>query len=328
MIFRFLVSFHYHRNTDLQEIIDAYGGPCQVFADSGAYSAASLGVTINRNDYAAWLKDWQDVITTAATLDVIGDPAATQHNTFALEDLGLRVLPVFHVGTPWERLEELCSAYGYVALGGMVSHSKRPDDVMRWLIRCFKTGREHGTVFHGFGQARISTLAALPFYSADSSAWGEGSRYGHIPLWDGRRKRLVSVQGGDPAAARKYASLLRQHGADPVLVGCRGFSTLSQRTKEQYGREYRMMRGAPALAYHRFGEWLISRHRVPAPDGWEGMGTHLYLADAKSVHLQWGSAMLAQEASSTRLYLADTDELQFIKAVNVPRAVHREGIIL
>lgn len=307
MTFRFLVSFHYHRGTDLQALADAYGGPVEVFADSGAYSAATLGATIDRADYAAWLKDWQGLVTTAATLDVIGDPGATQRNTLALEDMGLRVLPVFHTGSPWDRLGALCKRYPYVALGGMVPYSKYPDEVLRWLVRCFRTGAEHGSVFHGFGQTRFATIAALPFYSVDSSAWGSGSRYGQIPLWDERRARLVQVQVSRPDQARRNASLLRAHGADPVLVGRPGFAVRKQRTSEQYATEDRMMRGAPAVAFQRLGEWLIRRHNVPAPAGWERPGTALYLADSNHEQLLKAARSIVPGNPGTHLYLADSD---------------------
>lgn len=311
MTFRFLVSYHYHRDTDLQAIVDAYGGPAEVFADSGAYSAATLGVTIGLSDYAAWLKDWQHLLTTAATLDVIGDPDATQRNTLALEEMGLRVLPVFHTGSPWERLHALCERYRYIALGGMVPYSKEPDQVMRWLIRCFRIAADHGTVFHGFGQTRFRTLAALPFYSVDSSAWGSGSRYGSIALWDERRSRLVSVQASDPVQARRHAALLRAHGADPELVGRPGFAVLKQRTREQYDREDRMMRGAPAVAYHRLGEWLLKRHNVPAPPDWERPGTALFLADGAHEQLLKAARILS---SGTHAYLAETRLRHFVPA--------------
>lgn len=295
MTFRFLVSFHYHRDTDLQAIADAYGGPVEVFADSGAFSAATLGATIKRADYAAWLHNWRHLITTAATLDVIGDPDATQHNTLALEDEGLRVLPVFHTGSPWERLEELCKRYRYIALGGMVPYSKYPDEVLRWLVKCFRIGKGHGAVFHGFGQTRFATLAALPFYSVDSSAWGAGSRFGQIALWDERRARLVQVQVSQPAQARKYARLLRSHGADPELVGRPGFAQFPRRTPEQHTVETQMMRGAPAVAFRRLEQWLACRHQVPAPLGWERPGTALFLADANAARLRQAARAIRAE---------------------------------
>jgi hypothetical protein len=290
--FRFLASFHYHRDTDLAALVGSYGGQCEVFVDSGAFSAHTLGSTVKLADYAAWLRDWQGLITTAATLDVIGDPVTTQRNTRTLEAQGLRVLPVFHVGSPWEDLEKLCAEYGYVALGGMVSHVKNPEPVMRWLVKCFRIAREHGTVFHGFGQVRFKTISALPFYSVDSSGWSRGIAYGEISLWDERRAKLTGVMVKDHAQVRRYADLLRSHGVDPTLVARPGFSISKQRPRAQYLRESSMICGAPAIAYHRFGEWLINRHHVPAPLGWKQTGTVLYLADGIADHFNLAIAHL------------------------------------
>jgi hypothetical protein len=284
-VFRFLVSFHYHQKTNLQEIVDSYHGPCEVFADSGAFSAATLGATIKLADYAAWLKEWDHLLTVRATLDVIGDPAATARNTAALERQGLPVLPVFHTGTPYAELEKLVKQYDYMALGGMVPHAKDAPAVLRWLIQCFKIAQETGTVFHGFGQTRLETLRKLPFYSVDSSAWASGMRYGTITLWDDRANKLIQLQGGDRLAARKHARLLRAHGADPALVGRPGFAQKSQRTEPQFRKEVAMMRGAPAIAYLRMGDYLAKRHKVPAPKSLTQRGTSVYLAVDASQHL-------------------------------------------
>lgn len=302
MTFRFLVSFHYHQKTDLKEIVDCYDGPCEVFADSGAFSAATLGATIKLEDYAAWLKDWSSILTVRATLDVIGDPEATMRNTIKLERMGIPVLPVFHVGTPFEELEKLCKRYDYVALGGMVPHSTNSDAVLRWLIRCFKIASDTGTVFHGFGQTRLDTLKALPFYSVDSSAWASGMMYGTIVLWDEKRRAFTKMQGGDASAARRNAALLREHGANPVLVGKPGFAVRKRRTEPQFRREVAMMRGAPAIAYMRMGEYLARRHQVPRPEslGGGGDGTAVYVADVALRHLVDAAPIV----NGTNVYLA------------------------
>lgn len=317
--FRFLVSFHYHQKTDLQEIIDAYDGPCEVFADSGAYSAASLGVTISLADYAAWLKDWQHRLTVRATLDVIGDPTATMRNTRKLEDMGFKVLPVFHVGTSWDKLEKLCQEYDYVALGGMVPHAKIPDAVLRWLVRCFQIAREHGTVFHGFGQTRIDVLEKLPFYSVDSSAWSAGMRFGSLYLWDDKNHKMVTVAAGNPRVARRYSELLRSHGVDVSLFAKPGFARLSARTEEQFRKEVRMMRGAPAVAYLRMGEWLVRRHRVPVPDSIADSeeGTKLYLATAVPSQMMTAARAYHDHPSQgTAVYLADTNTHNFLTGLS------------
>ncbi|GAA0632267.1 hypothetical protein GCM10010174_61610 [Kutzneria viridogrisea] len=279
MTLRLLLSYYSHRNTDITKIITAYRGRCEVFADSGAYSAHTVGARIDLADYAGWLRNWQGLITTASTLDVIGDPAATERNTSRLEGMGLRVLPVFHTGGPWERLEQLCVQYPYVALGGMVPYRFRVPEVMRWLIRCFQIGRECGTRFHGFGLTRVEMLRRLPFYSVDSSTCAAGSRYGRLVFWDRVRSNLVTVHAGVPAEAHRHAQLITAHGLNPDSVGRPGFAVSSQRAPAQYAVEQQQMLRIPALALTRMGEWLASVHKVPAPSGWTATGTVLYLAE-------------------------------------------------
>lgn len=316
-VFRFLVSFHYHQKTDLQEIVDSYHGPCEVFADSGAFSAATLGATIKLADYAAWLKEWDHLLTVRATLDVIGDPQATAKNTATLEGMGLPVLPVFHTGTPFSELESLVKRYDYMALGGMVPHAKDADAVLRWLIQCFKIAKETGTVFHGFGQTRLQTLRKLPFYSVDSSAWASGMRYGTITLWDDRANKLIQLQGGDRVAARKHAALLRAHGADPALVGRPGFAQKSQRTAMQFRKEVAMMRGAPAIAYLRMGDYLAKRHKVSAPKSLTQRGTSVYLAADQGGSCLKDAIGVANQAKGTGVYLANTAAINLRHAARI-----------
>lgn len=305
MIFRFLVSFHYHQKTDLQTIVDSYAGPYQAFADSGAFSAYSLGATISLKEYAAWLTEWDRLLTVKATLDVIGDPEATMRNTRRLEDMGHRVLPVFHVGTPWDRLEKLCADYDYIALGGMVPFKGNGDGLMRWLVKCFQVAKTTGTVFHGFGQTSIAPVLALPFYSIDSSSWGEGARYGKISLWDDKAQRILRPLVGKGQETAVHAALLRSHGADPALVGAPGFARKAHRTPAQYAKENAMLRGVPAVAYTRLGEHLARRHRVTSPASLASYrdGTHVYLADPVGSHLTADGREMG-----THVFLADGGE--------------------
>ncbi|MFJ4627159.1 hypothetical protein [Streptomyces sp. NPDC088847] len=284
MTFRVLTSFHYFRDRDMADLVDqlrqGYGGDVDVFADSGAFSAVTLGATISLPDYRAWLTDWRSVITTAATLDVIGDPVTTARNTEALEASGLTVLPTFHVGTRWRVLEDLCARYRYLALGGMVPYWRRPKELMRWLVHAFRIARDTGTVFHGFGQTSLDIVKALPFYSVDSSTWASGARYGKVRIWDDVRAHMTELQAGDRARTQRYAAQIQAHGADPLLVGRTGFATRTPgKSDEQFYREDHMMRGSNGVAYHRLGQFLARRHQVAPPPGWDSAGTCLYLAD-------------------------------------------------
>lgn len=302
MTLRVLTSFHYFRGVDMAGLVtelgEAYGGDVHVFADSGAFSAVTTGATIALPDYTAWLHQWQHLFTTMAGLDVIGDHEATARNTSALHTAGLPALPTFHIGSPWPVLEDLCSRHPYIALGGMVPYFQRPREVMRWLIHAFRIAAHTGSVFHGFGQTNHNAVTALPFYSVDSSTWSSGMRFGHMKLWDDRHHRLIELDPGDVKAARSHARLLRSHGADPLTFATPGFAYRAAKTEEAYHAERAILRGAPALAFHRFGDWLQKRHLVTAPTGWVDPGTVLYLAG--------------------------TNITDFVPAARLMRAVHRK----
>ncbi|MFD9351602.1 hypothetical protein ACFWCO_23570 [Streptomyces diastaticus] len=289
MTLRVLTSFHYYPRTDmaglLADLRSAYDGPVELFADSGAYSAATLGTPVRLADYAAWLREWGPLITTAATLDVIGDPKATAANTAALHDAGHPVLPTFHVGTSWSVLEDLCARHPYVALGGMVPHAASPKPVMRWLVRAFAIARHHGTRFHGFGQTTQTTIASLPFYSVDSSTWSTDARYGRLSVWDYRTHRIRTVRSGRPADVHRHARLLRAHNLDPAALIRPGFAQRAARDRDTYNAEQRQMLGVAAEAWQRYAAWLQTRHQVPPPPGWQAPGTVLYLADGHAPNL-------------------------------------------
>lgn len=219
-----LGSFHYLRRMDLTAVIGAVGRPVDFFADSGAFSAASIGAQITVPDYAAWLRDHADVINAAATLDVIGDHRATARNTGQLlERVGdlVQIVPAFHVNTPWPELHAICAdGHPYVALGGAVGYHQRTDALMRWCIRAHRVARDHDTRLHGFGLTRPPYPVRLPWYSVDSAYWESAARTGGLSLWDGRR--MVGCRVGTRTVLRR-SDVIRSYGGDPALMSRPGF---------------------------------------------------------------------------------------------------------
>lgn len=277
---RLLVSFYYHRRTDVAELVDSFGGDVDLFADSGAYSAATTGATIRVADYAAWLRDWDALWTVRAGLDVIGDHEATARNTEALRAAGADVMPVFHVGEPWTVLETLCAANRYVALGGMALHAvgaskQRP--LMRWLVRCFKVAAEHGTRFHGFGMTSAQLVRDLPFYSVDSSSYTTGTRWGLAYLWNAPAWRMESVLFRNADEVRPHAALFRRHGLDPARLVASDYLRAGTPT---YTDERCALYAAGARAYVFMERSLAARHRVTPPPlpRCDDPGTKVYLA--------------------------------------------------
>lgn len=302
----FLMSFHYYRKTDMAALASDLHG-FRLFADSGAFSAKSVGADVTLDDYCDWLKKWRGLFTTYVTLDKIGQgevsAEGTWRNHVEMEARGLRPTPVFHGGEPFEYLERYIErGHGYIALGGMVG---APAVVKKWIIKCFKLA-EGRAVFHGFGRTNLADIADFPWYSVDSSSWGSGYRYGQVVLFD--RGRWVRVKIGDHKGVYQHAALIRQHGVDPKFLADRSLY------------HWRYAAAASAVAWHRLGQWAHKRHApVHIPTQREAAnqpspGPHLYLADAGSGSNNSRVKLAAesireqgQEAEPVpHMYLADT----------------------
>ena len=108
-----------------------------LFLDSGAYSAYSQGISINLDDYIAFIKENISSLNVYANLDVIGDPAKTWQNQRLMERAGLNSLPTFHYNENERWLRKyLDKGYDYIALGGMVPISN--SHLVPWLDEIFK----------------------------------------------------------------------------------------------------------------------------------------------------------------------------------------------
>lgn len=187
-----LESYYY---VSKQRFVDAMRmDGARIFLDSGAFSAYTLGVTIDLPTYCEYIKRnmdlWrvEDGTIMASVLDGIGDPLQTYRNQLNMEELGVRPLPCFHSGENERYLEHYVRNYEYITLGGMVGASTK--QLMIWLDRMWEkyltdgSGRPR-TKVHGFGITSIPIMEAYPWYSVDSSSWIQSAAFGGIvtPEW-------------------------------------------------------------------------------------------------------------------------------------------------
>jgi hypothetical protein len=211
---RILLSYFYFRDFDLDHLVDdIFDGAAEVdiFVDSGAYSAATGGGSINPNEYIEWVCKWQHRLTIASAPDVIGDPVATERDTKLMLAAGLTVptLPVYHVGEPWPLLERMAKEHDYIALGGMVPYSKNGKFLRAWCTKAFKY-IPRATRVHGFGMTNWTMMQAFPWYSVDSSSWTSGVRYGQFQLFE--RGRMIEVDMRNRTQLLRQGDLLRRYG--------------------------------------------------------------------------------------------------------------------
>ena len=272
MQLRILLSYHYYKDTDLDALFAKYfTAPYpEVFADSGAFSAASQGAHIDIADYAAWVKRWAHLLTVHSNLDVIGDAAATDRNQKTLEDMGLDPLPVFHTGSDMAHLDGLLDRYQYIALGGMVPYMRFPKRIMPWLIKCFKLAQGRA-VFHGFGATSWTVVKSFPWYSVDSSSWGSGFRYGQVPVFNTARGKFETLSLGKVKEWQEHARLVTQLGFD-----WRDFADRKRNDRAK-------ICAISALSYMMAEQWLRQRHgEIFIPGRPQGAGERLRLADTSN----------------------------------------------
>lgn len=269
-----LVSYHYFGKHPLEEACGDWRP--MLFADSGAYSAATQGATIDLDAYAKWLDENRERIDVACTLDVIGDADATAENTRRLEDHGHLVMPVFHVGEPFEWLHRWCEQYRYVGIGGMVPHAKTPEKLLRWVVKCMVIAREYGTSFHGLGLTSLPSLSQLPLFSVDSSSWSAFKRFGNLVLWDDMRG-WTTIELGRDTQIRANIDLLREYDLVPAQMLGADYGHLSKRTDvDAYRAEREELAQASLRSWVRFHNWWHDRFapvEVPGLDP----GPHVFI---------------------------------------------------
>lgn len=105
--------------------------------------------------------------------------------------MGLRPIEVWHVGSNLKDLRRLVQEdHPVIALGGSVGLSeKKRSRYFRWVFRLFSEQNFH---FLG-GSSKL--LQMFPWFSADSTGWCVGRKYGAIIDERGQRKAPEGMGG-------------------------------------------------------------------------------------------------------------------------------------
>lgn len=167
---RALVSFYYYQKTPALHDIR---GACSWVMDSGAYTAATMGATIDLSAYIETclrLMEGDNAPAEIYGLDVIGDPEASLRNVDDMRAAGVPAIPTFHLNSPWHYLEHMAPRFDKIALGGMVRGKGKPSFIEQVFARVWPKR------LHGFGLGSLKYLEQYPFHSVDSSTWTIGPK--------------------------------------------------------------------------------------------------------------------------------------------------------
>jgi hypothetical protein len=300
-----LASYWSFKRIDMHELVTRFGGieKCDVFADSGAFSAHTLGAVIDIDAYSDWLVANADVINFAAGLDVIFDGAATRRNMRRMHRrVGdtVKLVPTFHVGSPWADLRAMVKEYDFIALGGAVAFGNRMRSMAAWLTKAHFIIEEFGAVAHGFGLTKPPYPSIFRWYSVDSSYWRFAMTTGAFSLWDERTSKHVRIVSGKPLDVRQRA-IVRSYGMDPETFATPGFAYITAKPgREEAARlERDWSLSASAEAWYRYAEHLRRHGRsVKAPEGVRGDGLKVYLSTVD--HHGWQAIRDAQDRLDAR----------------------------
>lgn len=182
-----LESYHY---VNSQKYVDTMREQkAKVFLDSGAFSAHSLGVSIDIDAYCNYIIRNRDILRVednavmASVLDGIGDPLKTWQNQNYMESKGAKPLPCFHFGEDPQYLDWYVSRYEYITIGGLVGKAQKDQEV--WLDRMWEkhmldhSGNARLKV-HAFGMTSPALMKRYPWFSCDSSSWIQAAAFGSI----------------------------------------------------------------------------------------------------------------------------------------------------
>lgn len=262
-----LLSFAFYSRDDIGKYRAKM--PCgRLLIDSGAYTAASVGKTISREEYGEFLETWKGSIDHAVTLDVIGDPKATAANTRWLHNRGHKVLPVFTRGGSPAEFDAMVRDCGYVCVGGGVGMP--PAVVIRRLSALQRRAEELGGGIHALGVGNMNGLRKIRPYSADASNVSATFIYGSLSCYDGRNLRTI---------AHTDRARVKAHLPHFKAAGIAASVTEVIRTGKMPRGEGRrvLMRGM--VVGGAAADEDATRFNVPVPHGVNDTpGTHMYMA--------------------------------------------------
>ena len=194
----FLFSYHYLKKMEEKKLKELLRNCGEIFLDSGAFSAKSLGEEIDIENYMQFISKYK--IKNYATLDVIGNGEETLKNTEYMISKGFNPIYTFHKGEEMKYLEEALK-FDYIAIGGLVGNMSFAEEFLDKVWR-FIIEKKPDLKVHGFGLTKIDMMKRYPWHSVDSSSWVSGRKFGDV--FDERGNRLEHKKTIEEMKENKY----------------------------------------------------------------------------------------------------------------------------
>lgn len=163
--------------------------------DSGAFTFFTSGKAVNWDTYVEKYADFINKNNVERFFELDIDKLVGYNEVIRLRNKLERLtnkpcVPVWHTFRGKEKFKEMCKAYKYVAIGGIVSREIKPSQYpyFTWFIN---TAHSEGAKIHGLGFTNIRGLSKYHFDSVDSTAWISGNKFGGLYFFNG--KTIVKI---------------------------------------------------------------------------------------------------------------------------------------
>ena len=166
-----------------------------LLCDSGAFTAWSKGDEVNLDEYIAFIKKNEDLITNSVNLDVIpgktgenptkeqSEQAAAKgwENLLYMKSKGLDPIHVFHQGDDFKWLDLMLENCEYIGVSPCNDfHDNVKQDWLDETFRFILESKHPDIKTHAFGVTSERLLKRYPWYSADSSSYSLTAAFGAI----------------------------------------------------------------------------------------------------------------------------------------------------
>lgn len=204
----FILESFYYVDEDTEKLLPYYG---DFFLDSGAFTfMQNCKSTVNWEDYIERYSDFinRNKIEKFFELDidsVVGYPQVLKFRD-KLENLtGKKCIPVWHRSRGIQDFKDMCDAYPYVAIGGIVAGEIKSDQYGKFPAM-IREAHKRGAKIHGLGFTSLDWLKKCHFDSVDSTSWTTGNRFGFAWQFDGKTMVKKNIPHGKKIAdPRKLA---------------------------------------------------------------------------------------------------------------------------
>lgn len=175
-------------------------GHNKLFIDSGAFSVAHKGISVDIDDYIKKIND-NPQIPVWAELDIIPYPELSHETAkYSSEkswenyvymrervDAPVNILPLYHFGEPKDHLKRILNTpvkgelAPYIGIGGRHGvTTKLQKYYFQEVFSIIQASDNPNVKVHAFGITVFDLLENFPFYSADSTSWLKYAVYGMI----------------------------------------------------------------------------------------------------------------------------------------------------